>query len=334
MAKLPKPKFNLRVAKAKSETLISLVFRYHGKRLVFSTGHSIHPKDWDFKTQRPIMQQRRPALLIIKRALDDLDSICTKIFIESDYGDIEPKEFRRRLDIKFNQKGTPEPSRKRQRRVKKKPTFLQFLDMEIAEMRAANMNKGSIKMFKNHVEIIKRFAKQKGKFNYGDVDWNLRLKLIDWLTANNVQLAYGNKTLGVLRQFMERARRKKLHSNTQYYGTGWRIPQKKAKGQYVVLNPEELQLIADLKLCGFNQKVRDLFLIGAGTGQRFSDYSKYTPDNFYRTINNVPILSIISQKTDTPAKVPLKYISVAGSNFRKVRIPVTKTLYAEVQCSY
>jgi integrase len=68
---------------------------------------------------------------------------------------------------------------------------------------------------------------------------------------------------------------------------------------------EELQILADLKLGKLAGKVRDLFLIGAGTGQRYSDYSRYKPENFYTTINHIPILTLISQKTDMPAKIPL-----------------------------
>ena len=31
----------------------------------------------------------------------------------------------------------------------------------------------------------------------------------------------------------------------------------------------------------------------------------WNDENFYKTINNIPILSLISQKTDTPSKIPL-----------------------------
>lgn len=46
---------------------------------------------------------------------------------------------------------------------------------------------------------------------YEDVDWNFRLRLIDWLGEREAMLSCGNKALGIPRQFMERARRKKLH---------------------------------------------------------------------------------------------------------------------------
>lgn len=305
MAKLPTPKFNLRVASAQNETLISLVFRYRGNRLVYSTGLSIHPKDWNFDTQRPIPQTRREELFIIKRRLDDLATYCMDIFIATEYGQISPKDFRKELDLKMVGIDTPES---KESVADDRLHFLEFLDLEIAEMKAAKMKRGSWKVFETHAGRLKKFAADiygKRGFTYEDVDWNLRLKLIDWLAKQNTQLAYGNKTLKVLRQFLERARRKKLHSHTDYLGEGWVVSRKKAEGQLVTLSNDELGILAEMKLAGFLAKVRDICLIGAGTGQRWSDFSRYSQDHFYRTLKGVTILSVISTKTDTPVKVPV-----------------------------
>ncbi len=309
MARLPKARFYLRVPKAKSETLISLMVSYQGKRLVYSTGFSIHPQDWDFKSQRPIAQSGRNDLFAIKRQLDDLTTYCMDIFMQPESASMNLEAFRLELDIKTGKTSSELTSVLDQDPEELRSNFFEFIDQEIAEMEATNMKYGSLKVFKAHARILRQFAEEvfpKGKcFDYEDVDWNFRLKLIDWLTKKNVQLAYGNKTLKILRQFLERARRKKLHTNTDYQGVGWVISQKKAVGQKVVLTSEELELLANLNLKGYLAKVRDICLIGAGTGQRYSDFCKYGPENFYRTINGIPILSVISTKTDTPAKIPL-----------------------------
>jgi integrase len=297
MAIIPKPKFNLKAPKSKGETLIFLVFRYRGKRVLYSTGLSISPTDWDFQLQRPIEQERRPDLWSIRRQINDISSYCKTIYIESNYGAISVASFKEKLDALVGRSDQEEEA--------KNLSFFEFVEEELKEMEATNMRYGSFKVYKLHAGILKKFAKANGKFDFDDVDWNFRLELIDWLTTQKFKLAYGNKTLSVLRQFMERARKKKLHSNTKYHGLGWKVAKKKATGQKVTLNPEELQKLADLELYGFEAKVRDLFLIGAGTGQRFSDYSQYTPEHFYRTFDGTPLLSIISQKTDIPAKIPL-----------------------------
>ena len=173
------------------------------------------------------------------------------------------------------------------------------------------MQRSSYRTYKLHANNIKRFAKEKGRFDYEDVDWNLRLQMIDWLSARKIQVGYGNKTLSILRQFMERARKKEYHTNVKYHGSGWLVTQKKASSTPITLTQEEFQYLADMPLGRHLRKVRDLFLIGAGTGQRYSDYCRYCPDHFYKTINGAPILSIISQKTGIPAKIPAQYFSLA-----------------------
>lgn len=297
MARLPKPRFNLKAPNSKHETLIFTVFRYRGQRLLYSTGLTIRPSEWDFKTQRPIEKERRPDLWAIRRQLDDLDAHCRAIYIESGYGRINVNVFKEDLGLKT---GRTEPEA-----PKPQVSFFDFVDQELKDMLAQGMRPHSQVPFKLHTDILKTFAREEGDFSFDDVDWEFRLRLIDWLATRNVQLAYGNKTLSILRQFMERARRKKLHTNTKCQGMGWKVTEKKAASAPVTLNLEELQTLANLKLTGYYKKVRDLFLIGAGTGQRFSDYSKYAPAHFYRTTNGVPILSLIAQKTDIPAKVPL-----------------------------
>jgi integrase len=240
--------------------------------------------------------ERRPDLWSIQRQLDDLASWCISIYIDSEYGRIRPKDFKAKLDQK---------SGRAEEEVETRTEFLEFLDQMLDGMKDQGIRRSSYYPYLVHVNLIKGFAEEEGEFTYEDVDWNLRLRLIDWLSAKEVKISYGNKCLSMLRQFLERARRKGLHQNTQYQGTGWLVPQKKAVGQKVILTPKELKYLAEMPLTGFLKKVRDLFLIGAGTGQRYSDYSRYKPHHFYESAKGTPILSLIAQKTDIPAIVPL-----------------------------
>ncbi|MEM9885981.1 MAG: tyrosine-type recombinase/integrase [Bacteroidota bacterium] len=302
MRKLPKLRFNLKSPKSKTETLIFLVFRYRGHKLLYSTGLTILPNDWDTKAQRPFEKETRKDLWALYRKLNNLATSCKKIFIESNYGDITITKFKKLLVLE--NEDTYQPTKKTLA-IPKRLEFLEFCDLELTEMKATGMNKTSIRGFKLHANILKKYAKEEGTFTYEDVDWEYRLKLIDWLTKRDIQLSYGNKTLKVLRMFLERAKKKKIHANSNYNGSGWLIPRTKAKGQIIFLTLRELQILADLDLSSKLEKVRDLFLIGAGTGQRFSDYSKYEPHNFYVSDQGIPILYVVSQKTHTPAKIPL-----------------------------
>jgi len=298
MSKLPIAKFNLRKPKANNETLISLVYRYRGKRVVYSTGYSILPSEWNFNHQRPFEKENRNDLFLIYRKLDELAKYCKSIFIESNYGNISVKSFKIKLTKYIS--GNPYNSKVLSKN-KAKVGFFDFMDLELEEMKLTGTKKSTLKSIKLHIGIIKRF----GHFDYEDVDWNFRLKFVDYLSNNNFQLAYGNKCLKILKFFLERSRRKKLHTNNAYQGRGWTIPRTRAKGDLVTLSSTELKRLASVKLSGHLEKIRDVLIIGACTGQRFSDFAKYSPEQFSISEKGVPLLSIISEKTSTPTHIPL-----------------------------
>lgn len=297
MPRLPMPRFNLKAPRSKTETLILLIFRYRGYRLVYSTSLNIHPKDWDQKAQRPIGKERRPDLWAMRRRLDDIFAYTRAIYIENQYGAISPDCFKTLLDSKIG-KNKPEQG------TKNHVSFAGFLKAETKRLKQENDRDASAHQVK-YINLLSDFIAEYGDFEFSEVDWVFRTKLIDFLAEKEVRLSYGNKALNVFRQLMERARRQNLHENTQYQGSGWTVTQKRAVGTKVILTERELEHLSKLYLTGYYKKVRDLFLIGAGTGQRFSDYSGYEPNHFYRAMDGTPILSVISQKTDMPAKVPL-----------------------------
>jgi len=310
MSKIPVPKFNLRKPKSKSETLISLFFRYRGNRLVYSSGCSILPNEWNNELQRPIEKERREDLITINNTINSLSNICKEIYRDFEYGNISVNNFKREIDKRYKksedkQRFAIKPYNKsNQNRL----DFFDFIQGEIEEFELANMKNNSLKTFKTHAKKLKEFGQYFNKrdlFTYEDVDWNFRLKLINWLTSQNAQLAYGNKTLKILRQFLEAARRQKLHTNTEYQGRGWTVTRKKATGQNIWFDEKELNHLASMNLTGHLEKVRDICLIGSGTGQRHSDFSKYIPEQFSVSKSGIPLLSIISEKTDTPTKLPL-----------------------------
>ena len=115
MAKIPKPRFNLKRPRSKTESLIFLIYRYRGQKLRYSTRITISVKDWDFKAQRPIEQERRPDLWAIRRQLDDLAAHAKAIYIEGGYGALSMDEFKAQIDLKM---GRTEP------KIEEKPIHL------------------------------------------------------------------------------------------------------------------------------------------------------------------------------------------------------------------
>lgn len=71
------------------------------------------------------------------------------------------------------------------------------------------------------------------------------------------------------------------------------------------LTADELQALYEMPLTGLEAEVRDVFLIGCYTCQRFSDYSVLQPDNFTTTSRKTKIVRLIQQKTNTPVVAPI-----------------------------
>ncbi len=306
MSKLPKPRFNLKAPNSEKETLILLIFRYQGKKVQYSTGLNIHPSDWSKKDNRVILKERRIDLFELNKKLDEIQSFCIDIYVENDFGNISIDDFKHQLSIKLG-KVVESPIENTSTKSNGSPLF-DFIDSEIKGFEEANMKESTLEPIIIHTKLLRQFGKYynpKNLFTFEDVDWNFRNKLIDWLASRNLQIAYANKTLNILRRFLEYGRRQKLHNHTEYLGSGWTVPKKKAKGQHVFFNESELNRLAEIKITGHLDKIRDICLIGAGTGQRYSDFSKYEPEQFSHTANGIPILTVISKKTDTSAKIPL-----------------------------
>lgn len=72
----------------------------------------------------------------------------------------------------------------------------------------------------------------------------------------------------------------------------------------IYLTNEELQALYDMKLEGEDDRVRDVFLVGCYTSQRFSDYSRISAKNvtFH---DGVGIITLVQQKTNTEVTIPI-----------------------------
>lgn len=293
--KLPKVRYNLNIRKGHKEGLIILTFRYRGDRLQYSTRCTIHKNDWDKKKQRPIEQKGKPELTAIRRTLDSLADVCLSIYRENDFGAISADDFKKEMDYRTGRK---------KRRTEAKMTPLRFFQEYIDE-KMRRSKSGTRKVYELHLSNLRKFAADRRAFDFDDVDLNLRHELIEWMAKNNFQLAYGNKLLSILRKLMNEARDAGHHNNDKYNRKGWTVKSRLGRWKKATLTELELNILAKKELTGLRELVRDVALIGCGTGARWSDFSEFGPDNYGTTRKGTPILTYVSQKTSTKAVVPL-----------------------------
>ena len=73
----------------------------------------------------------------------------------------------------------------------------------------------------------------------------------------------------------------------------------------IYLTDEELNAMYEMPLTGTEEEVRDLFILGCLSCQRFSDYSHFKKNNFRRLEDGTEVICLTQQKTGTYVEVPV-----------------------------
>lgn len=73
----------------------------------------------------------------------------------------------------------------------------------------------------------------------------------------------------------------------------------------IYLNAAELQAFYEMPLKGEDAMVRNVFLVGCYTCQRYSDYFALTVNNFTTTARGNKVVRLIQKKTNTPVVIPI-----------------------------
>ena len=151
---MPNARFNLR-NKSEEETLILLIFRYNGRRLVYSTGQKISPKFWNDKTQRIRESSRFEHHIEFNAYLDNLAAHTQNIYRRFINDDEIPtlEEFRKELDIATK------------RTEREKPiTLFKFIE-ELSKERVASgrYSPGTTKVYITMYNHLKDYHKERRK---------------------------------------------------------------------------------------------------------------------------------------------------------------------------
>ncbi len=79
----------------------------------------------------------------------------------------------------------------------------------------------------------------------------------------------------------------------------------KEKRAEIALSDAEIDALYDMSLEGVREKVRDVWMLGFFSGQRVSDYTKFTRDNFVKSENGVGMIALTQKKTGKDVLVPI-----------------------------
>ena len=250
----------------------------------------------------------------VEQALNDLKSrVEREITLGTTKGLIITREYvKRTIDHFFNK--VPEAENE---------TFSQYIDRFIKEIKSGERlhnqhgahepilyGEGTIKNYEGFRNIWNKFQGKK-QLDFEDIDISVYNSFIQYCVQlqNKKKIdepGLSTNTIGrhvkQLKRIMKVARLDKLHNNTEY--ENFKDP--RANVHNIYLNEDELKKLYDLKLSGMDEKIRDVFLIGCFTLQRFSDYSRISPDMIQSKSNNGMVIELIQTKTNQRVIIPIR----------------------------
>lgn len=169
-----------------------------------------------------------------------------------------------------------------------------------------NVNERTIKRYRTTQSILQDFAKvYKRNIDFNSID-------IDFYKDFNSYMAkvkdYAPATMGkhvsTLKTFLREATENGINTNLKFQSKAFKVVE--TESDSIALNEKELNelYLLDLSNNSRLERVRDLFIVGANTGLRFSDFTDIKPDNIKGDGKDF-ILDIIQFKTKNQVVVPL-----------------------------
>ncbi len=301
---LPRVRFYLLDMNSNDETLIVLYFQYQkGVRLKYSARWKIFVNDWDRQKQRARHTKRFTKSTECNKHLDNLESACHEIYLEHGKGKISTQNFRMELDRRFceeNEESEPLAA-------PPPPTLLGFVEDYCKERtQQPNINHATLRaLVKVKNNLLRYASERKTKLELAELDAKFFSDFRNWLHAaprlhntNTVQ-----KTLSTVKGFARLAESRGFQVNQSYQF--FKLP-KRTQVSKIALSFEQLEQLHALDLSANDhlKKVRDLFLIGAYTGLRFSDFTRIRPEHI-QDHRGQKVIEITTQKTDQTVYIPL-----------------------------
>jgi len=187
-----------------------------------------------------------------------------------------------------------------------------FVDEATSGKRLANAGNtkkkysyGSLRVLRGFMLSFEMFCNDTGKqINFNDVTIDFYNDFVQFFYGRNCGANYVGKHIKSLKTIMRQAREEGLHSNTEIDRKAFKTISEEV--EHIYLTKVELQALFELDLSDNKhlQEVRDVFLAGCLTAQRYSDYSKINKSNI-KEISGNKVVELIQKKTGEKCQIPI-----------------------------
>ena len=170
---------------------------------------------------------------------------------------------------------------------------------------AENYTLNTCKVWSNFLGILKRFI-QISPFTWKDINKALADRFVSFMEKNGYMVTSINKYIICFKAMIQNAMDQELHNNLiALRAFSKKKIQETDKAKEIYLTKAELQALYEMPLGGLKDKVRDVFLVGCYTCQRFSDYARLEKENFTKTAKGTKVVRIVQEKTGNDVVIPI-----------------------------
>ena len=309
-----RPKFTIREPNSDETTYIRVNVRYKYKELKVETGDKIKPIYWDKESQRPttdkkILRNANPLLIkeltYISHHLDDIEYFIRDLVLDLKRDkQISLDTIKEALSEFLGRKKDEEP-------------IAPVIITDYHESLIKRMEQGifltekgqpytlsSIKTHRVQKKRLEDFKEVWGDLTFESISYEFYTKFIVFCHSKNYKQNTIGKTINTLKFVMRTAFREKIHKNEIFKDKEFKGVTEDVDNIYLTI--DELQALYKLDLSNdkAKERIRDLFLIGCYTAQRFSDYSRFRPEHIKTTANGTKVIDIVTKKTKQRVIIP------------------------------
>lgn len=170
---------------------------------------------------------------------------------------------------------------------------------------AENYTLNTCKVWSNFLGILKRFI-QISPFTWKDINKALADRFVSFMEKNGYMVTSINKYIICFKAMIQNAMDQELHNNLiALRAFSKKKIQETDKAKEIYLTKAELLALYEMPLEGLKDKVRDVFLVGCYTCQRFSDYARLEKENFTKTAKGTKVVRIVQEKTGNDVVIPI-----------------------------
>ncbi len=299
-----------RPSKADKSALIYLLFNYgRGNRFRKSTGIQLSDVEhWNEKDQKVRSTTKEPMHARHNTFLRNLKNVLLEEYEKCQLrNEAFSNKDAERVLLEFNNTSLREPKKAKQLSLNEYiDKYIQYLPSKRTK-KGSLLKAGTIKSHLNALTFFKNYQEIHGIILFKEINEQLYHEVVSHAEKNELSKNYIGKLIARFKEFLNWLKESKEVKLPNYKADKWIVLKEDADTIYLTTN--ELDKIEEVNLNGYNpyyKRVRDLFIIGAYSGLRVSDYNKLTYKHIF-IHEGTKYFRVWSQKTEEEVIIPVHH---------------------------